>query len=45
MTNKKAFKEACKFIAGGVNSPVRAFANVQSEPKLFLMEKVLIFSI
>lgn len=26
MTNKKAFKEACKFIAGGVNSPVRAFA-------------------
>ncbi|EAK1446835.1 glutamate-1-semialdehyde 2,1-aminomutase [Campylobacter jejuni] len=33
MTNKKAFKEACKFIAGGVNSPVRAFANVQSEPK------------
>lgn len=44
MTNKKAFKETCKFIAGGVNSPVRAFANVQSEP-LFLMEKVLIFSI
>ena len=33
MTNKKAFKEACSFIAGGVNSPVRAFANVQSEPK------------
>ncbi|MCW1546150.1 hypothetical protein OLS37_04815, partial [Campylobacter jejuni] len=30
---QKAFKEACKFIAGGVNSPVRAFANVQSEPK------------
>ncbi|MBM0637042.1 glutamate-1-semialdehyde 2,1-aminomutase [Campylobacter sp. VicNov18] len=33
MTNEKAFKKACKFIAGGVNSPVRAFANVQSKPK------------
>lgn len=32
MTNKKAFNEACKFIAGGVNSPVRAFASVQSNP-------------
>lgn len=33
MTNQKAFKEASSFIAGGVNSPVRAFANVQGEPK------------
>lgn len=33
MTNQKAFKEASNFIAGGVNSPVRAFANVQGEPK------------
>ncbi|MEE6591417.1 hypothetical protein VWN77_08840, partial [Campylobacter coli] len=33
MTNKKAFKIACSLIAGGVNSPVRAFANVQSEPR------------
>ncbi len=44
MTNKKLLKKRvihrrwCK-------SPVRAFANVQSEPNLFLMEKVLIFSI
>lgn len=30
--NKKAFQEACEFIAGGVNSPVRAFASVQSKP-------------
>ncbi|EFR2866559.1 glutamate-1-semialdehyde 2,1-aminomutase [Campylobacter jejuni] len=33
MTNEKAFEQACKFIAGGVNSPVRAFTNVQSQPK------------
>lgn len=32
MTNLEAFDEACKFIAGGVNSPVRAFSNVQSHP-------------
>ncbi|EPM3139766.1 glutamate-1-semialdehyde 2,1-aminomutase [Campylobacter upsaliensis] len=32
MTNKEAFKEALKFIAGGVNSPVRAFASVGGEP-------------
>ncbi len=32
MTNKKAFKEACKVIAGGVDSPVRAFKSVGSTP-------------
>ncbi len=32
MTNKEAFKEAQKVIAGGVNSPVRAFKSVGSEP-------------
>ncbi|KGI57005.1 glutamate-1-semialdehyde 2,1-aminomutase [Campylobacter sp. MIT 97-5078] len=32
MTNKKAFKQACKFIVGGVNSPVRAFSSVGSNP-------------
>lgn len=32
MTNKQAFEESSKFIAGGVNSPVRAFLNVQSNP-------------
>ena len=30
--NEKAFKEACEFIAGGVNSPVRAFRSVGSNP-------------
>ncbi|TQR53365.1 glutamate-1-semialdehyde 2,1-aminomutase [Campylobacter troglodytis] len=30
--NKKAFEEACKFIAGGVNSPVRAFKAVGQDP-------------
>ncbi|MGH2268072.1 glutamate-1-semialdehyde 2,1-aminomutase [Campylobacter taeniopygiae] len=33
MTNKKAFEQACKIIAGGVNSPVRAFSNVESKPR------------
>ncbi|MCX2682746.1 glutamate-1-semialdehyde 2,1-aminomutase [Campylobacter sp. MIT 21-1685] len=33
MTNEKAFKQAINFIAGGVNSPVRAFANVSGKPK------------
>lgn len=32
MTNDKAFKEAFKFIAGGVNSPVRAFKAVGANP-------------
>ena len=32
MTNKVAFKEAFNVIAGGVNSPVRAFASVGGEP-------------
>lgn len=32
MTNKEAFSEAKELIAGGVNSPVRAFASVGSEP-------------
>ncbi len=32
MTNKEAFKEALKCIAGGVNSPVRAFKAVNSTP-------------
>lgn len=32
MTNKKAFKEACKLIAGGVDSPVRAFKSVGGVP-------------
>ena len=32
MTNKEAFSEAKKFIAGGVNSPVRAFGSVGGEP-------------
>lgn len=32
MTNKQAFKEAQELIAGGVNSPVRAFKSVGSEP-------------
>ncbi|MFQ6342085.1 glutamate-1-semialdehyde 2,1-aminomutase [Campylobacter sp. VTCC 70190] len=39
MTNKKAFKEATQFIAGGVNSPVRAFANVGSEPRFISQGK------
>lgn len=30
--SKKAFKEASKFIPGGVNSPVRAFKSVGSSP-------------
>jgi len=29
------FKEACKYIPGGVNSPVRAFRNVGGEPIFF----------
>lgn len=33
MTNEKAFKQASKYIAGGVNSPVRAFINVSGKPK------------
>ncbi|MSN96731.1 glutamate-1-semialdehyde-2,1-aminomutase [Campylobacter sp. FMV-PI01] len=37
MTNKNEFLEAQKFIPGGVNSPVRAFINVGSEP--FIVEK------
>lgn len=32
MTNKEAFKEAFECIAGGVNSPVRAFKAVNSTP-------------
>ncbi len=32
MTNLEAFNEACKLIAGGVNSPVRAFKNVGGNP-------------
>ncbi|MBO7369896.1 MAG: aminotransferase class III-fold pyridoxal phosphate-dependent enzyme, partial [Campylobacter sp.] len=32
MTNHKAFTQAQKFIPGGVDSPVRAFGNVGSEP-------------
>jgi len=32
MTNKEAFEEALHYIAGGVNSPVRAFKNVGSNP-------------
>ncbi|MBQ6224081.1 MAG: aminotransferase class III-fold pyridoxal phosphate-dependent enzyme, partial [Campylobacter sp.] len=32
MTNPKAFTQAQKFIPGGVDSPVRAFGNVGSEP-------------
>ncbi|KAA6227032.1 MULTISPECIES: glutamate-1-semialdehyde 2,1-aminomutase [unclassified Campylobacter] len=32
MKNKKAFEKACKYIAGGVNSPVRAFKSVNSNP-------------
>lgn len=32
MTNLEAFNEACKVIAGGVNSPVRAFGSVKSYP-------------
>ncbi|MBF7046899.1 glutamate-1-semialdehyde 2,1-aminomutase [Campylobacter volucris] len=35
--NKKAFEEACEFIAGGVDSPVRAFASVGSNP-LFIKQ-------
>lgn len=36
-SNKKAFKQACKLIAGGVNSPVRAFMSVHSHP-LFIVK-------
>lgn len=32
MTNKEAFKEAKELIAGGVNSPVRAFKSVDNDP-------------
>lgn len=32
MTNKTAFQNALSLIAGGVNSPVRAFASVGGEP-------------
>lgn len=35
--NKKAFEEACEFIAGGVDSPVRAFASVGTNP-LFIKQ-------
>ncbi|QKF64943.1 glutamate-1-semialdehyde 2,1-aminomutase [Campylobacter corcagiensis] len=37
MTNKEAFLEAKSVIPGGVDSPVRAFGNVGSEP--FFVEK------
>ena len=30
--SKKAFKEALKYIPGGVNSPVRAFKSVGTNP-------------
>jgi glutamate-1-semialdehyde 2,1-aminomutase len=33
------FAEAKKYIAGGVNSPVRAFAAVGGEPVLFKIAK------
>ncbi|AJC87488.1 glutamate-1-semialdehyde 2,1-aminomutase [Campylobacter insulaenigrae] len=35
--NKKAFEEACQFIAGGVDSPVRAFTSVEVNP-LFIKQ-------
>ena len=31
-SNEKAFKEALKYIPGGVNSPVRAFKSVGAKP-------------
>ncbi len=37
MTNAKCFEEARRVIAGGVNSPVRAFAAVGGEP--FFVER------
>lgn len=32
MKSHEMFKEACKYLPGGVNSPVRAFKNVAMEP-------------
>src|SRR5438477_7219878 len=37
MTSSSLFAEAKRFIPGGVNSPVRAFRNVESEP--FFVER------
>ena len=36
MTNHEEFLKASKIIPGGVNSPVRAFANVGGEPFIAL---------
>ena len=33
------FTEACKYIPGGVNSPVRAFRGVGGEPVFFARAK------
>lgn len=33
--NREAFDEACRYIAGGVNSPVRAFKAVDDSPLFF----------
>ena len=32
MSNQELFDEACQYIPGGVNSPVRAFQSVESAP-------------
>ena len=32
MTNQEIFEEACQYIPGGVNSPVRAFKSVGEIP-------------
>ena len=37
--SKKAFSEAKKFIPGGVNSPVRAFKNIDGNPIFFKKAK------
>ena len=34
MTNQEIFEEACQYIPGGVNSPVRAFKSVGEIPVL-----------
>ena len=38
----KLFQAAKKTIPGGVNSPVRAFKNVDGEPFLFVEQRVVV---
>lgn len=43
MTNQEIFEEACQYIPGGVNSPVRAFKSVGEIPVLQKGDKAHLF--